>query len=146
MDSDWLKLLVNKSRKGTGLTIPFIVGALALDNESRKLTISELLSTIVKNDESEVMLRFCNEIREFILTVDPNFLLGKPYIKHLEFGKLLVVPERNLKGLDELKHIIISLEIDYEKYINEANYSKRNDDWLGFDKDDENFILNSLKV
>lgn len=146
MDVDWLKLLVNKSRKGTGLTIPFMVGALALNNESNKLTIGELLSIIVKNDKSEVMLRFCNEIREFILTVSSNFILGKSYIKHLEFGNLLVVPERNLKGLDELEHIIISLEIDYDKYINASNYSKRNEDWFGFDQDDQNFIIDSLKV
>ena len=145
MYSNLLKLLRNKSNIGTGLTIPFVIGVLKKDNQSNQLTISELLFDIVNNAESEVMLRFCNEIGEFILTISPNFILAKRYIKHLKFDQLLVVPEKNLKGLSELDHMIASLEIDYAKYINEGNFSKRGEDWYEFDENDENFIKNSLK-
>ena len=90
------------------------------------------------------MLKYCNQTRDFILTVSNDFILAKSYINHLAFRNLLVVPEKNIKGLDDLDHIIASFEIDYNHLIQQEKYSIVNGDSREFSKEDLFFIKKCL--
>lgn len=142
----WYKLLQCKSKGATGLTVPFLIGASTLLPSSRTWTISDLIVDISKNQNGKVMLRYCNTTRDFVLTINENFILAKTYINHLTFGNLLVVPEKNLKGLDELLHIIESFELDYAKLIKSGEYSIENGEAHEFSIKDLDFIKKCIKV
>lgn len=142
----WYKLLKCKAYGATGLTIPFLIGANEFSSDSRVNKISELLMHVSKNQYGEVMLRYCNQTRDFVLTISSNFVLAKTYYKPLIFQNLLVVPEKNLKGLDNLEHIIMSFEIDYENLIRAGKFSIVNGESQYFTEDDLDFIKKCLKV
>lgn len=141
----WYKLLESKAKNATGLTIPFLIGASKLSFVSSEMTISELIIEISDNEFGKVMLKYCHETRDSILTVSDYFIRTKYCIPHIPFGSLLVVPEKNLKGLKTLDEIIISLEIDYNEDIEAENYSIKNERFQKFDNEDLAFIENSLK-
>jgi hypothetical protein len=140
----WYKLLKFKSQGATGLTIPFLIGASKFIVVPKELTVSDFIFEISNNEHGEVMLKYCNQTRDFILTVSNDFILAKSYINHLAFRNLLVVPEKNIKGLDDLDHIIASFEIDYNHLIQQEKYSIVNGDSREFSKEDLFFIKKCL--
>jgi len=141
----WLLLLKEKVRlKETGLTIPFIIGTYhQFFNNS--ISIFDLINEISENDLEQVLLKFCYDTREYILSVSPNLIPGLSYYKTIQFNKLFVVQEKNLKGLDELDFLIQSLELDYVKHIKSKNYSWDGKNWIEFTEKNQSFISQALE-
>lgn len=142
----WYKLLEKKARQGgTGFTIPYLIGAPTCLNNPVEFNINTLLNEVAENQIGEVMLRYCNTTRDFIMTISSSFILGKSYYKHTQFGNLLVVTEKNLKGLDHLNHIICSFEIDYQNSIDAGNFSIVNGEAQKYSPEDLSFITQCIK-
>lgn len=140
----WLKLLkfMYLKERRTGLTIPFVIGAKEVGIEVSHDSIAELLKKIVGNSEQKVAIYFCQKIKEYVLSIDPNLLCG--FIKNTRtFGNLIIIPSNDLNAIDELEHFISSFEAFYEPKIQASKFSKNNGSWNIFDNDDLTMIKNA---
>lgn len=77
--------------------------------------------------------------------MSPTFILGLSYQPTIQFKKLFVVQEKTLKGLDELDHLIQSLELDYDNHIKAKNYSWSGENWIKFTEKNQLFVSQALK-
>ena len=143
----WIKLLeyfCYKKRR-TGLTIPFIIGAKEYFKEPNLQSTSELIHEVIGYQEQKVVLFYCNQIREYVLTIDPVFLRG--YIRNaVLIENLTIIPSNSfLKGVEELNHIIDCFDIYYQTQIDSTEYSRKNESWVCFDEDDKKIIKSAYK-
>ena len=147
MEKFIFRLLDNKKKEGTGLSIPFVIGAIIYSG--RKITISELID-ILENSKRESIIKFCNNLREYIITTDLNFLLGSNYYKNItKFKKLSIINDGSfLAGIYDKKYIIETLKMFHQNDILKERFSKSLKDtgwkWTNFDTDDILLIKKSI--
>lgn len=144
----WIKLLehYHYSEKRTGTTIPFIIGSKQYYKNSKLQTIPELIDEVINYKAQKTALYYCNQIKEYVLTIDPNFTNG--YAKNtISFDNLIIFPSNSfLKGVDELTHILVCFDVFYEKYINLGEFSLENENWELFNEKDKSLIIDALKA
>lgn len=138
----WIQLLeyIHFKEKRTGLTIPFIIGAKLYFHKSELITIEDFLKDIINNSNQQSALYYCNQIKEYVLTVNPYIING--YSKNtLIFNKLKIIPLNGfLKGLTDLEHIIDCFDIFYQPQMTNSKYSVKDEIWCEFDNNDKVFI------
>ena len=143
----WIKLLkfYHYSERRTGLTIPFIIGSKQYYQNPKLQTITELIEEVKSFNEQKTALYYCNQIKEYILTIDPNFTNG--YAKNtISFNNLIIFPSTSfLKGVDELVHIIDCLDVFYNPKIHSEEFSVENGIWGSFSEKDKTLITNAFK-
>lgn len=127
----WLDLLKRKMQYGTGLTIPFLIGAKEL-LEQDLTSIEDLLNEMLDSNES-IVIKYCFDVREYICTL--NTSLAKGYYKNIvEFDNLIIVEDYSfLKGINDFDDVIETFELFYSENIELKKYSRvynsENDDW-----------------
>jgi hypothetical protein len=144
----WFQLIKKKSdNKETGLTIPFIVGAMSVCEIIPIQSISVLINEIINNKHSKVALYFCGERKEYILTVNPIFLPPPDYV-FLQEGNLLIHESKIngafLSGITDISYIIEALTLFYQKHIKDNEYSLIGHDWQYYTAADIKFIKDTL--
>ncbi len=147
MEKFWCKLLSEKQKKGTGLTLPFLIGAQEVLNSEKKLNIKELIDEMV-NADIPVIIKHCHQTKEYIFTLNKELGLG--YHKYeMDFGNLKIIADNNfLTSINEYEHIIDTLESCYLKTIQKKEFSRfinfEKEGWRKFDKDDLDFIKSAV--
>lgn len=147
----WYKLLCYKcfTEKKTGLTLPFLIGSQYLCNIENPINIEQLLIEI-RNSDNKIIIKYCHQIKEYILTIDKGLISG--YIKNkLEFNNLTIIPDNSfLVGIENFDHIIEAFETLYSKMIKQELFSKivvdHNDVWIKFEKQDKILIKKALLI
>ena len=133
------------SEKRTGPTIPFIIGSKEYYKNPNLQTIPELIDEVINYKEQKTALYYCNQIKEYVLTVNPNFTNG--YVKNtISFDKLIIFPSNSfLKGVDELVHILTCFDIFYGPKIKTGEFSLENEKWDLFNEKDKSLILKAFQ-
>lgn len=136
----WLKLLENWSleEKRTGLTIPYIVGALN-KNERKLNSVNDLFELIFNsNIETTIYLNYCDEfLGEYVLTTH-KFI----NIHHTETkGKTSISFSQSCEILGKnYSQILEKLSSRYNQHIEKSNYSKNGKNWGDFTEKETQFI------
>ncbi|CAM1366086.1 hypothetical protein TPENAI_50222 [Tenacibaculum litopenaei] len=146
MDEFVIDLLDKKrERKETGLTIPFLIGALRRRFENENIDIAKLLSLFMEVDKT-LVLKFCFHIREYIITTDNIYVQSLNYYKSVSsFNNFILIKDNgSLVGIENFEDIVYVLNLDYEDSLKEGNYSVRvnnHEKFMSkFDDDDLKFI------
>lgn len=146
MDEFVINLLDKKrEKKGTGLTIPFLIGALRRRFENEDIDIAKLLSLFIEIDKT-LVLKFCFNIREYIITTDNIFAQSLNYHRSVSsFNNFILIKDNgSLSGVESFENIVDVLNLDYEDSLEEQNYSVRinnHEKFISkFDDDDLEFI------
>ncbi len=137
----WIKILeYYHSKKRTGSTIPFVIGSKGYSNEKELQSITELINEVVNYEEKKIALFYCNQVKEYVLTIDPNFTNG--FLKNTKsIGNFLILPSNSfLKGVEELEYIIDCFDIFYQENINSKKFSRENETWIFFTEEDDILI------
>lgn len=146
----WYKLILfwKKINKKTGLTIPFIIGAEMLVTPNQKLkNVTQLLGEIMNSsNENIIVLNFCNDINEYVLTLDDNpYRLIKQEFKSPITNKitLKMTPSTEILGTD-FGSICESLEKRYSKQLQESTFSNTHFKWSPFSDGDKKMIEQAM--
>ena len=147
-DKFWYKLLKEKSKIGTGLTIPFLIGSQKILKFKNIITIKELLSQMI-DSENEIIIKYCFQAQEYICTINKNLAIGyyKSVTKH---NNLTIIADNSfLVGVNEYEYIIETFELFYSKNIKEEKYSRivnnEIEKWNSFEEKEIIFINSSIK-
>jgi hypothetical protein len=142
----WLKILEHYCfvENKTGLTLPFIIGLAILSDEIEEQDISSLLYDIRNNKHKKVILKYCGTIKHFILSVSSGLLSGSQFNKK-EFDNLVIIQTNGLSGIDDFEDIITVLKLDYEKFINNKEFSIINGKWDFYSSEEETMIKKIFK-
>lgn len=132
----WYKLLYywcfNKTPVGSGLTVPFLVGAERECGEAKDFNIDDLFSEFKSLDNDYVVsVRFCNNIGALVCCLDIFEEKEKEYYKG--FGSLFLDDEYFIH-LDVFNDVIAFFRNDYLTIINRKKYSISNGEWTNFSK------------
>ena len=139
----WYRLLYywcyEKVPVGSGLTIPFLVGAELFANEQqRKLSIPELISEFRFHKSNKVIsIRYCLNIGEYIVSLDEMCENEKSHFLH--FGNFYIVEEK-LATLNDYQNILDVLENRYLDMISHGKFSKDYGKWKSFSDTDVHTI------
>src|SRR5690606_1916157 len=122
------------------------IGSKQYYKNSKPQSISELIDDVKNYKEQKIALYFCNQIKDYVLTVDPNLTNG--YAKNtISIDNLIIFPSNNfLKGVNELSHILICLEVFYKDKIDSRKFSLENENWEEFNKKDKSLIMEAFKT
>lgn len=145
----WYNLLYYKCfvENKTGLTLPFLIGSQYECNFENPINIEQLL-TEIKNSDKKIIIKYCHQIKEYILTIDKGLVSG--YVKNkLEFNNLIIIPDNSfLYGIEDFEHIINTFETFYSNNIKEELFSKtildHNDIWIKFEEQDKDLIKKAI--
>lgn len=147
-DKFWYKLLKEKSKIGTGLTIPFLIGSQKILKFKNIITIKELLSQMI-DSENEIFIKYCFHAQEYICTINKNLAIG--YYKNVtKHNNLTIIADNSfLVGVNEYEYIIETFELFYSKNIKEEKYSRivnnEIEKWNSFEEKEIIFINSSIK-
>lgn len=147
----WYKLLYYKCfiENKTGLTLPFLIGSQNECKIEKPINIEQLLIEI-RNSDKKIIIKYCHQIKEYILTIDKGLISG--YVKNkLEFNNLTIIPDNSfLVGIEDFDHIINAFETFYSKNIKKELFSKiivdHNEVWIEFEEQDKNLIEKALLI
>ena len=143
-DKFWYKLLKEKSKIGTGLTIPFLIGSQKILKFKNIITIKELLSQMI-DSENEIFIKYCFHAQEYICTINKNLAIG--YYKNVtKHNNLTIIADNSfLVGVNEYEYIIETFELFYSKNIKEEKYSRivnnEIEKWNSFEEKEIIFIF-----
>ncbi|HEY1062607.1 MAG TPA: hypothetical protein VGE44_13020 [Daejeonella sp.] len=147
---DWYKLtklLKQKGKINTGLTIPYIFGAYKLLGQPFE-NISALLDELRKNSiDKYPVIQKCGTIHQHVVAVEDKKLYHKNYIKDIKLQNakneinLVISSNTDLGKTDEA--IYKSLTQLYKEYIDAGNFSwnNREQKWKPFEKEEKELIL-----
>lgn len=147
---DWYKLtklLKQKGKINTGLTIPYIFGAYKLLEQPFE-NISGLLDELRKNPiDKYPVIQKCGTIHQHVIAVEDKANYHKDYIRDVKLKNanneinLVVSSNTNLGRTDA--EIYKSLTQLYKKYIDEGKFSWNNKEqkWKPFEEDEIGLIL-----
>lgn len=130
----------------TGLTIPNIVGSVRLNTNFTEYTINDLLTEIIE-DDSEILISFCNNIDELVLGKFKNWNAPKNYYQNID--SIYFSKKDFLKPISELNHLILELEYRYNDKIQNKTYSKdeKTNLWIKTSEEDQqNYLLVKEKL
>ncbi|MFP5437377.1 MAG: hypothetical protein ACLGH8_06325 [Bacteroidia bacterium] len=143
----WLTLLIEKSKEGTGLTIPFLIGSQYLLKFDSVIQLRELVDQMVVS-HVPIIIKHCFQTKEYICTVNKELAHG--YYKNVKkVGNLTIIADNGfLVGIDQYDHIIETLELFYNKHILAGKYSRivnhTEEKWGYYSPKEETFIKRVL--
>lgn len=145
------KLLKQKGKINTGLTIPYIFGGYKLLGQPFE-NISELLDELRKNPiDKYPVIQKCGTIHQHVIAVEEKKIYHKEYIKDVKLRNtnneidIIVSSNTDIGKTDEV--VYKKLTQLYKEPINQENYSWNNKEqiWMPFEKEDKDLILNIKK-
>lgn len=157
---DWYNLIETAKKRGdivTGLTIPYIIGALEKDNPNFIATendVFDLLTDIVtSNTELTAVLKECDLIHQYVVALqsadfcEENFKTQISFRNENGVNSLFVIHEAKLLG-SSIKEISHNLFDQYTKPSFETkkyswNYTEK--DWFPFSDREKETINEALK-
>lgn len=141
------KLLKQKGKINTGLTIPYIFGAYKLLGQPFE-NISALLDELRKNPiDKYPVIQKCGTIHQHVIAVEDKKIYHKDYIKDIKLRNanneinLVISSNTDIGKTDEA--IYKSLTQLYKEYIDVGKFSWNNGEqkWKPFEKEEEELIL-----
>lgn len=133
------------TRKRTGFTIPFIIGAEKLINPDviiESNSVHKLLNEIrFSSIDSVIVLRYCENLREYILSINnpSNPIIGEN-IKNRQ-GNTTIVTAYDTRVLgNNFPEILNSLQLRYQNNILNNEFSRRDFTFTEFSPDDKMLI------
>ena len=144
----WYTLLKEKSKIGTGLTIPFLIGSQKILKIENIISLKELLDQMIQS-ENEIVIKYCFQAKEYICTINKNLAIG--YYKSVtKINNLTIIADNSfLVGVNEYKYIIDTFELFYLSNIKEERFSRivnnEKEKWKSFEEKEINFINSSIK-
>ena len=142
-DKIWYKLLYywsySKKPIGSGLTIPFLIGA--INDYSDPIDVCSIRKLIqdfadINLNNYQVSIRFCTTIGTLVCCLEN--LIEEELIGAKKIGNLyLMADSLNYVSINEL---VEYLENKFNDYITNANYSISNGKWNKFSKTDKETI------
>ncbi len=120
-----------RNRKRYGLTIPFVIGSIG------NIDIKELLLEISQTKCPEIVfLRFCGDLKEYILSFDEGLSSCSDRLK--SFDNLFIYDDNDIiekmNSIDELANFF---DERYSKYILENKFSlNSNHEWIDYTEED----------
>lgn len=142
----WRKLLEYQvQQKKTGFTIPFLIGAKSFTKNPNLLSIKELIYEAINYNDISA-LYYCNDpLKEFTITTYPSIIsTAKEYYK-FKIGNLIICKSEKLNGINEIDHVIETLEVDYKNRIENSEFDKNDKKWSDYTKESKDLITNVLK-
>jgi hypothetical protein len=145
------KLLKQKGKINTGLTIPYIFGAYKLLGQPFE-NISGLLDELRKNPiDKYPVIQKCGTIHQHVIAVEEKKIYHKEYIKDVILRNtnnvidLIVSSNTDIGKTDEA--VYKKLTQLYKEPINQENYSWNNKEqkWKPFEKEEKDLILSIKK-
>jgi hypothetical protein len=144
------KLLIQKGKIETGLTIPYIFGAYKLLGKPFE-NISGLIDELRKNKiDKYPVIQKCGTIHQHVVAVEDKKIYHKDYIKDLKLRNeineidLIVSSNTDLGKTDEM--VYKNLTNLYKQYVDAETFSWNNkkQKWQPFEKDEID-LINSIK-
>lgn len=147
-DKFWYKLLKEKSKIGTGLSIPFLIGSQKILKYKNIISIKELIDEMV-HSENEIVIKYCFQAKEYICTINKNLAIGY-YKSVIKLNNLTIIADNSfLDGVNEYEYIIETFELYYSSNIKKEKYSRivnnEIEKWKSFEEKEINFINSSIK-
>ncbi|MBU2973110.1 hypothetical protein [Zobellia sp. B3R18] len=144
----WFSLLdywgFKKEPQGSGLSIPFLVGAELQFGDNCEFSIENLLSEFIDIvSEYVIAIRFCDTIGELVCCLEKHTVQEKNYYR-TRFGNLVLISDY----FDEVKTPNQASLLLHKKYIQEiehGKYSLESGYWRPFSQEDICMIKNVLK-
>lgn len=126
-----------------GLTIPFLIGAIAIIR-NRMLTISEFTDELTdKNNSKRPTIMQCANIRQLIIGIAEfetiSYINKSPLSEIKSFGNLIVT-DASLNHLNSVENLKPHFEKLYIEKLNEGAFSLNEGKFDSFTKDDLNHI------
>lgn len=147
----WYKLLQEWVivQKRSGLTIPYIIGALELTGNSSQESVESLINNIVKSDYGKtIVLKRCDDLNEYILTIERAIIYPENFIhRSPQSGNIIFKAALDTKPLgDNIAEIIRKLAKRYENNINKGQFSRDMFlSWTEYSENEKEFIIQVLK-
>lgn len=141
----WYNLIEFWSENHTGLTIPFVVGAVRKRTDNEMYTINSLFSEMKNGDlEYNIIIRHCRVLNEYVLCIK-KLSFGRRYNK--VYGNIEIDSTcADLRFSNNIDDILDYLEAIYSVYTDSNKYSINNRIWTGFDNKDIQLIEHVSKV
>lgn len=151
---DWYKLTKLLKQKGkitTGLTIPYLFGAYKLLGNPFE-NISALLDEVRRNKlDKYPVIQKCGTIHQHVVAVEDKNIYHKDFIKDLRLRNakneidLVISSNTDLGKSDEM--IYKNLEHLYKRYVDAETFSWNNKEnkWKPFEKEEIDLILSIKK-
>jgi hypothetical protein len=127
---------------GSGLTIPFLIGAETINgNRHNPITINQLLNEFQRLPVGySISIRRCSMIGELVCSLDHGDSENEHYPS---FGSL-VITDFTLAPTKDYATILIKLHDLYSSNINSECFSKHHGKWQHFTDEDYEIITNGL--
>lgn len=146
----WLTLINYwvHTRRRTGLTIPFVIGAynlfLSKSNEDKE-TVRSLLYSIVSSDiQNPISIFNCDTIGEYVLT---TLKMSGTEIKNERTQEVAFIISISAEIIGKsIGELVLKFEEMYNQSILENRYSKNNLSWTEFTEGDKILIKEALGI
>lgn len=138
-------------KERTGLTIPFIIGTEKLINPDIVLDLNpvhKLLNEIrYSSMDSIIVLRYCENIREYILSINNslNPIIGENIKNRQGITSIVTAYDTKVLG-NNFSEISNSLELRYQNDILNNKFSRINFNFKEFSNDDKKMISEIFEI
>lgn len=130
-----------KQPLGSGLSIPFLVGAELQFGANDNFSTDDLILAFIEMDSEYVIaIRDCNDIGELVCCLEEHTSEESKYYKK-RFGSLVLISPyfNEIKSLDQL---LWQIDKDYMPLIEQRKFSISKGNWNAFSKKDVAMIEN----
>ena len=143
----WYKILYYwgflKKPLGSGLSIPFLVGAEIQYGINSNFSTDDLLLQFSKmNSKYAISIRYCDTIGELVCCLE-EFAEEETKSHQKRFGNLVLIADyfNQTKTLD---HVLLLVEKDFMPLIKKEKYSVSYGKWSSFSQNDVSMITNLI--
>jgi len=128
-----------KQPLGSGLSIPFLIGAEIKFGVNSNYCTDDLLSAFKKMDcEYVIAIRDCHNIGELVCCLEEHTVEESKYFRK-RFGSLVLISEY-FNEVNSFSQLLQLIEEDYMPLINQGKYSVSAGKWEAFSKEDISII------